>query len=695
MKYCILALTFLVYVIHADVASCQTHKSIFNFLRFKHNAQLRRDTLVRLVADSFRKVENEPVKNQLGYLKDSIRAIQVEAAAPVNLQVNHLAKKIDALFAMDSLAKHRIDSLYLAEKSKQDAAGENSIAEGGADENSALADVLAKLYNDTAAQNKKYNTIALIRANLINPGAVTVKQVNDTVVRTFKNRVIKKAALMAFCKVGGTGFSGLYLDILDGIYYDAFKVDGSTGKIKAVIGWNSDTAYKTAKSAHKKVVFTIREKDTGDFKWLVYNDDALQNFINQLAMLIKENYCTGFNFWVENVKQDDIDDLTQLATAVRNAVLPNNNKNELDITISPQAKEPFINYAQLSQQVNRLIVDCRPALNPGLYNSIPLPIDENKASSIASSMSRYLQQKIDASKFILLFSYQGASLRLIAAKKDTTVTITGDVPYKKIQLVYTKQPLYCYAYTNAYFDTLKSPGPHQQVVRTLYDDENTLGLKYDYVLSAKLGGVAIWQLGDDDGYGQLSDLMMFKFLAVQTDSTDVVTPLIKYGFWQSLKNQLSLYYFVLNNPCLSCFNSNASISLKSKILGLSYGTCVKRLRLFFGVALGLFTLLLGTLLLLYYSNVRLNEAWAAKNKVLIAATAAFIIVLVNAFSLLYLNNSLSYFTNTQSLTKGCLVYKGCTNMQYPALLLIILTACALTLVGIKFFAPLLKQEDEP
>jgi hypothetical protein len=695
MKYYILALTFMVYVMHADIASSQTRKSIFDFLRFKHNAQLRRDTLVGLVADSFSTVENMPVKKHFSDLKDSIRAIQAEAAAPVNLQVNNLAKKIDAIFAKDSLAKHSLDSLYLAEKSKQDAAGENSIAERDGDENSALADVLEKIYNDTAAQNKKYTAIALIRENLISPGAATVKQVNDTVVRTYKSRVVKKTALMAFCKVGGMGFSGLYLDILDGIYYDAFKVDGSTGKIKGAIGWNFDTAYKTAKYAHKKVVFTIREKDAGDFKWLVYNGDALQNFISQLAVLIKENYCTGINLWVDNLKQGDIDDLTQLAAAVRNAVLISNKNNELDITISPQAKEPFINYAQLCQQADRLIVDFRAPLNPDLYKSIPLSIDENKASSISSCISRYLQQKIDASKFILLFSYRGTSLCFKALKKDTTVTIGDDVPYRKIQLVYTKQPLYCYGYTNAYFDTLKNPGPHQQIVRTLYDDENTLSLKYDYVLNAKLGGVAIWQMGDDDGYGSLSDLMMYKFLAVQTDSADSVTPLIKYGFWQSLKNQLLLYYYVLNNPCLSCFNNNGSISLKSKILGLSYSTCVKRLRLFWEVVLGVFTLLLGTLFFVYYSNVRLNEAWKAKRKVIFSAVAAFIIALVSAFSLLYLGNNLSYFTNAKSFIKGCLVYTGCTNIPYPILLLIILAVCALVLVCIKFFTPLLKGDDEP
>ena len=55
-----------------------------------------------------------------------------------------------------------------------------------------------------------------------------------------------------------------------------------------------------------------------------------------------------------------------------------------------------------------------------------------------------------------------------------------------------------------------------------FDDDYTLGKKYDYALSNNLRGIGIWALGYDNGYGQLWDVIDEKF---STDAIVVEDPI--------------------------------------------------------------------------------------------------------------------------------------------------------------------------
>tara|TARA_B110000483_G_C18204362_1_gene546881 strand:- start:6212 stop:6766 length:555 start_codon:yes stop_codon:yes gene_type:complete len=63
--------------------------------------------------------------------------------------------------------------------------------------------------------------------------------------------------------------------------------------------------------------------------------------------------------------------------------------------------------------------------------------------------------------------------------------------------------------------------PDNTTKEVWFDDDYTLGKKYDFAITNNLRGIGIWALGYDNGYNQLWDVIESKFA---TDAIPVIDP---------------------------------------------------------------------------------------------------------------------------------------------------------------------------
>lgn len=141
------------------------------------------------------------------------------------------------------------------------------------------------------------------------------------------------------------------------------------------------------------------------------------------------------------------------------------------------------------------------------------------SSHVPSSVDYYLAKNVPDSLLLLGVPYYGA----IWETENSTIPsskITKFIGYRSYSYALSslgnfkdttqlKASYYCYS--------LKSNG---NVYRQFWlDGVYSLGEKYDYVLQKKLGGVAIWALGFDEGSNNLWKLLNTKFAGGKQDST--------------------------------------------------------------------------------------------------------------------------------------------------------------------------------
>jgi len=119
----------------------------------------------------------------------------------------------------------------------------------------------------------------------------------------------------------------------------------------------------------------------------------------------------------------------------------------------------------------------------------------------------------------------------------------------------------------AYMDSAAGRGFRDSVYRIWFDDENTLGAKYDFIVSSQLGGIAISTLGYDTGYGELWDELSYKLL--QLDSVPVsytITPVIPEAGWLGkITDRMYLYWYILQHPCELCFDNIQDSTTSQKV----------------------------------------------------------------------------------------------------------------------------------
>jgi hypothetical protein len=208
-----------------------------------------------------------------------------------------------------------------------------------------------------------------------------------------------------------------------------------------------------------------------------------------------------------------------------------------------------------------------------------------------------------------------------------------------------------------------------------FDDASTLGPKYDYVLNNNLGGVALWTLGADNGYGDLWDELVDKFVVPDTVFLDTIRltppPPVQLTFWERIKKELHAYRQMFRDPC----------SVESTdYLGDTY---------FSYAAIFLFTLVIA-LTVFYITGVRNNgDDWKLKKKIIVALIVLLNLFIITAAMAIFLSKDLPWLGITDDPAQ-------CHSIPLNTLLIILAIGFMVGIVATRFLLlPLVKRDEVP
>lgn len=335
----------------------------------------------------------------------------------------------------------------------------------------------------------------------------------------------------------GNAWQNYQWDLLSDLCYFSYEVNPANGEAVTIHDWNTAAVIDTAISRGVKVhlCVTLFSGHASFFG----NPQAQQTLTENLIALVASRGAHGINLDIEAVPSSQQSGLTnyiiQLSTALH-AALP-------DAELSIAA--PAVNWSNTYDL---------PAITPWLdlimimaydyyWNSSALagpvsgfwPLTSSFNYGVNRSLSYYQSQGVPESKLLLGLPYYGREWPVNSNTLPASTTGSGvAVTYRNIRANtshYTPENLYWdYRSYNPYYSYFTS-----QWRQCFFDDERSLGAKYDLVNRRGIAGIGIWALGYDNGYPELWNLIGEKFGENPADlCTDTIYD--SGGPWWSYEN---------------------------------------------------------------------------------------------------------------------------------------------------------------
>jgi spore germination protein YaaH len=335
----------------------------------------------------------------------------------------------------------------------------------------------------------------------------------------------------------GSAWQNYQWDLLSDLCYFSYEVNPANGDAVTIHDWNTAAVIDTAISRGVKVhlCVTLFSGHASFFG----NPQAQQKLTNNLISLVASRGAHGINLDFEAVPSSQQAGLTnyiiQLSNALENA-LP-----EAELSIAA----PAVNWSNTFDL---------PAITPWLdlimvmaydyyWNGSTLagpvsgfwPLTSSFNYGVNRSLSYYQSQGVPESKLLLGLPYYGREWPVSSNTLPASTTGNGvAVTYRNIRANTTH-----YNPANYYWD-YRSYNPYysyftSQWWQCFFDDQRSLGAKYDLVNRRGIAGIGIWALGYDNGYPELWNLIGEKF---GDNPADLCTDTIydSGGPWWSYEN---------------------------------------------------------------------------------------------------------------------------------------------------------------
>jgi len=384
--------------------------------------------------------------------------------------------------------------------------------------------------------------------------------------------IIKRFTLITSNKVKVLGFlnynsqpdQNYNYDNFDNIIYNGLFVDGKTGNFKNLNGWDNSTTLSSLTQTGFNPIVNVIFSNKEDFSAILLNKSNQDLFFKNTLYVMNLHNTNGVCLQIDQpdpmLKNELSEFIKAFSTKIKTA------KKEYQIYLMlPNAKinAPF-DLANFNEFIDFYILN--------FYNPTELKIPGSIASikgkdlsSIESTVSYYSNMNIESSKLILGLGYQGTRWSYSASSRS--FKFSQQLTYSEIRKNYLWPVIYDDENGTAIMDSVNKKGSLER--RIYFEDENSLSKKYDFVLENSLGGVALYSVGFDEGYGELNDMIFYKFGKIDTipinDSIILKFELEKISFFKKIALKYKLYSYILDHPCEICFENIEDLKLKSSL----------------------------------------------------------------------------------------------------------------------------------
>ncbi len=532
-----------------------------------------------------------------------------------------------------------------------------------------LVDRLIPILTDTQVDDDKIKTrqerLKLMRDIYAGKNAF-IDTLNDSVAVKYRLKLSHRAEVLGNHQYESGYKSNQYnFTTLTGLLYNSYDLDGTTGFAKNFNSWNDAAVIENAKDAGAKVFLTVTTKSSLEMAKFLTNKTAMNTMISKTLEMLEQRQADGVNIQVTGLNQRLRTYFVDFIGSLSKAYRAKSKQYQISVTLPVYDDLKAYDIASLDTLVDKFIINF--AKKPTNFPGPIAPLNDDSDYSIQSSVSRYLNAGIPPYKFILCLSYYG--VEFILNPNTGLETFKGYIPFKTIRLNYQYAPVtYNKEQSYASIETRDDEG--NLTGHIYYDNETSLEEKYDFILQNGLGGVAVWDLGADDGYGELWDALANKFVKIDTVGRETVmlrATALDGSIWGYIKKNMVAYYYALQHPC-----------------DVNYDQPETLLLTIFNVLLALLSI--GLTMTLIYKIKQNGERWEWKKtliRILIVCVNLFIITI---FMWLYIDNSIPWFGAGQN----------CVDMPFTALLLIIFTGIVLGSLIMRFLIfPAIQHDEKP
>jgi spore germination protein YaaH len=533
-----------------------------------------------------------------------------------------------------------------------------------------LVDRLIPILTDTKEDDNKVKTrqerLKLMRDIYAKKNTFT-DTINDSTAIRYKLKLSHKAEVLGNHQYDAGYRSNQYnFSTLTGLIYNSYDLDGNTGFAKNFNSWGSAPVITSTKEAGSKVFLNVTTASSAEIARFLTNETAMRNMISSSLELLDQRDADGINIAITGLNRRLRSHFVDFIGSLSKAYRAKQKQYQISITLPVYDDVKAYDIAHLDTLVDKFIINFskKPTNFPG-----PIaPLNDDSDYNIQSSVSRYLNQGLPPYKFILCLSYYGVEFQ---TNPDSGIeTFKGYIPYKAIRLNYQYAPV-TYNKEQAFASIETRDDEGNLTGHIYYDNEASLEQKYDFIIQNGLGGVAIWDLGADEGYGELWDALANKFVKIDTVSKETFSlrPTFVHDttVWGYIKKNMVAYYYALQHPCDPNYDQPETLLLT-----------------IFNILLALISI--AVTITLIYKIKENGEKWRWKKtliRILIVCVNLFIITI---FMWLYIDNSIPWFGAGEN----------CLDMPFTVLLLIIFTGILLGSLIMRFLIfPAIQHDEKP
>ncbi len=340
----------------------------------------------------------------------------------------------------------------------------------------------------------------------------------------------------------GSSWKKYPFELLSTISYFSYKIDPNNGSYtnpEQINEWRTTSMIDSAKTKKTRVLLTVSCHGRSNNDKFLGDENKWITLIDSVTSLIKYRDADGIDLNFEGLPYFKRTEFNRFVKEIRESLDFNlNKKTFISVTLPALNSREIFDVREIQKYADLMVIMGYDYNNPIEYQAqgavAPLQSVESNDISLKSTIDFYLNKGIEPSKTVLALPYYGSMWEgtinnsgVVESRAERKVTYSEIMNLMKNELVFNKTsvPIFDETSMTNYMNFVYSDNTTKEI---WFDDDYTLGKKYDYALTNKLKGIGIWALGYDNGYDNLWKVIEDKFSTEKINFSDPIAEMEGY-----------------------------------------------------------------------------------------------------------------------------------------------------------------------
>jgi spore germination protein YaaH len=334
----------------------------------------------------------------------------------------------------------------------------------------------------------------------------------------------------------GNAWKNYPFELLSTLSYFSYKVDPATGSYsnpEQIQDWRNTALIDSAKLKKTKILLTVSSHGKSNNNQFLGDRGKWYVLMDSVTRLIKDRNADGVDLNFEQLpylKRERFNlFVKQFREQLDNQI--NNKKPIISITLPAVDSREIFDIQELQKYADLLVI---MGYDYNTGNQVqgavaPLRSVEGLDISLSNTVEFYLNKGIDPSKTVLALPYYGSMWTgVLGENGEVESKFERKVTYREVMNLFSSKDL-ANSNTTPFLDRKSMTNyynltyPDNTTKEIWFDDDFTLGKKFDYAVSQNLKGVGVWALGYDNGYEELWDVIDDRFANKEKVVTNPIT----------------------------------------------------------------------------------------------------------------------------------------------------------------------------